>query len=163
VELEAIPQGERIGELVGADLVLVDHLGLRLLVGVVAEQRVVDQRAMDVGDRLGGPDRIDDAHVGVHHGLEHFLLRRRLRLGRGEWNGQRQRARQDTVEHAKDSLTPRREYAKQRSDLSSVTLATRPLLPETKSRRLRAGATPPEPEREARSGETFSRPKAGKS
>ena len=74
VEFEPVPQSESIGETVGADLVLADHLRLRLLVGVVAEQRVVDQRAMDVGDGLRGPDRIDHAHIGVHHGAQHLFL-----------------------------------------------------------------------------------------
>ena len=59
VELQPVAQGEGVGQPVGADLVLADHLRLRLLVGVVAEQRVVDQRAVDVGDGLRRPDRID--------------------------------------------------------------------------------------------------------
>ena len=48
--------------------------GLRLHVGVVAEQRVVDQHAVDVGDGLRGPDRVEHAHVGVQHGAQHLLL-----------------------------------------------------------------------------------------
>ena len=119
VELEPIAQGEGIGEPVRADLVLAHHLGLRLLVAVVAEQRVVDQCAMDVGDRLGGPHWIDDAHIGMHHRLEYLFLR--LHVGGGKRHGQRKRAGENTPEHTKVSLTPLSEYAKPPSSLSSAT------------------------------------------
>ena len=75
MEFQPIAQGEGVDEPVGADLVLADHLRVRLLVGVVAEQRVIDQGAVDVGDGLGGPHRVDDAHIGMHHGAQHFFLR----------------------------------------------------------------------------------------
>jgi hypothetical protein len=48
---------------------------------------------MDVGDGLGGPDRIDDAHVGVHHRLQHLVLRHR-RERQGERGQRRDKASQ---------------------------------------------------------------------
>ena len=74
VELELVAQREGVDELVLGDVDLVDHLRLGLHVGVVAEQRVVDQHAVDVGDGLRRPDRVEDAHVGMQHGAQHLLL-----------------------------------------------------------------------------------------
>jgi hypothetical protein len=82
VELQSVAQRERVGELVGADLVLADHLRLRIELLVVAEQRVVDQHRVDARDGLRGPDRIKRAHVGVHHGAQHLL-----RMGAGHRDG----------------------------------------------------------------------------
>ena len=61
----------------------------------------VDQHAVDAGDGLGGPDRINDAHIGVHYGAQDLFLS--LRMGR-ERNDQRQRAGKNTLQHVIVSL-----------------------------------------------------------
>ena len=64
---QTVTQGEGPGELVGRHLPLVDHLRLDLQLLVEGEQRVPDQvaeAALDVG---GGPDRIEDLQIRVHH------------------------------------------------------------------------------------------------
>src|SRR6185369_9693246 len=70
---EAVAQREGVGELIGRDLVLVDHLRLDLAVGVGGKQRVVDHIAVVADDVGGGPDRIDDLEVRVHHGPQRLL------------------------------------------------------------------------------------------
>jgi hypothetical protein len=50
---------------------------------------------MDVGDGLGGPDRIDHAHVGMQHRAQHLLLRH----GR-ERQAERDQAGEDSEQHA---------------------------------------------------------------
>ena len=65
MKLQSIAQRKGIDELVPADVVLADHLRLRIELLVVAEQRVVDEHPVDAGNRLRGPDRIERAHVGV--------------------------------------------------------------------------------------------------
>ncbi len=90
VELEAVAQRERIGLAVGADVVAVDHLRLRPDVGIVSEQRVVDQHAVDGGDRLRRPERVEHADVGVQHRAQHLFLRLHGRCdpkGRGQHCG----------------------------------------------------------------------------
>ena len=67
---KAVAQREGVGELVGRDVVLVDHLRLDLALLVHGEERVVDHVAVVARDVGGGPDRIDDLDVGVHHRLE---------------------------------------------------------------------------------------------
>ena len=70
---EAVAQREGVGELVGRDLVLVDHLRLDLAVRVGGKQRVVDHVAVVADDVGRGPDRIDDLEVRVHHGPQRLL------------------------------------------------------------------------------------------
>jgi hypothetical protein len=83
VPAQPVAQRHRVGQLVGADVVLADHLRLRDEVVVDAEQRVVDQQPVDPGDGLRRPVRVEGAHVGVHHGAQDLLLRGRDGGGEG--------------------------------------------------------------------------------
>ncbi len=65
--------------MVGADVIGIDHLRVRAAIVVVAEERVVDQHAVDAGDGLGGPVRIEGPDVGMQHRAQHLLLRPRGR------------------------------------------------------------------------------------
>ena len=67
---QSVAQRERIGELVRRNVVLVDHLRLDLALLVHREERVVDHVAVIAGDVGGGPDRVDDLEVGMHHHLQ---------------------------------------------------------------------------------------------
>ena len=62
---EAVAQRETVGQLVVAGRPLVDHLRLRLEVLVEREQRVEDQIAEIARDIGGGPDRVEDAQIGL--------------------------------------------------------------------------------------------------
>src|SRR5262245_61723513 len=88
MEFKLVAQRKGVNELVFADVEFIDHLRFRLHVGVVAEQRVVDQHAVDVGDGLRGPDWIKHAHVGMQHRAQDLLLRLG-RACRGQTHGNR--------------------------------------------------------------------------
>ena len=75
MELQAVAQREGVGELVVAELALVDHLRLDLELRVDREQRVVDHVAVVAGDVGRGRDRIEDAQIRLRHELERLLLR----------------------------------------------------------------------------------------
>ena len=64
--LQAVAQGEGVGELVVADFP-VRHLRLDLEIGIGRQQRVVDHVAMIARDVGGGETGIDDAQIGMHH------------------------------------------------------------------------------------------------
>ena len=66
VPLEPVAQLEGPGELVVAHRPALDHLRLRLELGVEREQRVVDQVAVVADDVGGGPDRIEDLQIRMH-------------------------------------------------------------------------------------------------
>src|SRR5262249_31661689 len=72
---EPVAQGQCIGELVGADLVLVHHLRPDLTLRVHSEERVVDHVAMVPRDVGGGPDRIHNLEVRMHDHSEGRLRR----------------------------------------------------------------------------------------
>ena len=74
VEPQAVAQREFIGLAILADRVPADHLRVGAPVLVVPEQGVVDDHAVDAGDGLRRPERVQRAHVGVHHGPQHLLL-----------------------------------------------------------------------------------------
>ncbi len=80
MERQAVAQRERVDLAVIAHCPLVDHLRLRIEVAIEREERVVDHHAVDARDRLGGPERIQRADVGVHGDTQHLrLLRQRRR------------------------------------------------------------------------------------
>ena len=70
---QAVAQRESVGELVRALVVLLEHLRLDLALLVHGEERVVDHVAVVARDVGGGPDRIDDLDVGMHHRLQGSL------------------------------------------------------------------------------------------
>ena len=76
VPFEAVAQREGPGELVGRDVVLVDHLRLHVELLVHGEQRVPHHVAVVALDVGGGPDRIEDLHVRMHDDLEGLRLHR---------------------------------------------------------------------------------------
>ena len=78
VPLEPVAQLEGPGELVVAHRPALDHLRLRLELGVEREQLVVDQVAVVAHDVGGGPHRIDNLEIRMHHDLDRLgLLRER--------------------------------------------------------------------------------------
>ena len=58
---------KRIALAVGRDVVLLDHLRLDRALLVLREQRVIDHVAVVADDVGGGPDRIEDLQVRMHH------------------------------------------------------------------------------------------------
>jgi hypothetical protein len=74
---EAVAQLEGPGELVVAHCPALDHLRLGLELLVEREQRVVDQVAVVAHDVGGGPDRIEDLEIRMHHDLERLGFRKR--------------------------------------------------------------------------------------
>ena len=93
VELQAVAQREGVGQAVGADLVLVDHLRLDVELRVGREQHVVDHVAMVAGDVGRGPDRVEAAQVGLGHELQDLALREH-RAGEDHAGGQGKAERQ---------------------------------------------------------------------
>ena len=74
MELQAVAQHEGVGEAIGADLVVADHLRLRRQVLVEREQRVEDHQR-EIGSDVGRvDDRIKDLDVGVHHRGDGLLV-----------------------------------------------------------------------------------------
>ena len=91
---EPVPQGEGPGQLVGRDLVAIDHLRAHLELVVEREQGVVDHVAVVDGDQRRRPDRVDDLEVRVQGGAQRLRLRRkrrRRREGKGESPGENPR------------------------------------------------------------------------
>ena len=63
MKAEPVAQLELIGELVGRDAVLADHLRMRRELGVDREQRVEHHVAVIAGDVGGRPDRVEHAQI----------------------------------------------------------------------------------------------------
>ena len=102
---EAVAQRKDIGEVVGADVVLLDHLRFDLALLVHREERVVDHVAVIARDVCGGPDRVDDLEVGMHHHLERRLGAGRA-AGQGECNGCRHCNELQSLPHVGHLQTP---------------------------------------------------------
>ena len=81
VELEPVAQSELIHLAVFADGPLVDHLRLRVELGIAGEERVVDHQPVDAGDGLRRPERVERADIRMHGDTQRLGLLRRRRHG----------------------------------------------------------------------------------
>ena len=101
VELQALAQLEGPGLEVGADLVALDHLRLRLELVVDAVQHVPDQQGAVAHDVLRGPDGVEIGQGGLRHEAQHlavpwgvpWVARRAGQTGHGEAARRRKRTR----------------------------------------------------------------------
>ena len=75
MELQAVAQRERVGELVRAQFPLVDHLRLDLEIRIGREQDVIHHVAVVAGDVGRCPDRIEDPQIRLRDELDGLPLR----------------------------------------------------------------------------------------
>jgi len=73
VPFKALSQYKRVRQLVGRDVVFIDHLWSDLTFLIQREQRVVDEVAVIAGDVSVGPDRVEDFDIGMHDDAQRFL------------------------------------------------------------------------------------------
>jgi hypothetical protein len=99
VPQQALAEREGVALLVGRGLVLVDHLRLDLALLVLGEERVVDHVAVVADDVGGGPDRIEDFQIRMHHCAQGRLGKRGRGRRRNRNAGRTCGSKNDFFEH----------------------------------------------------------------